>query len=342
MEHSLTVTYKSEEVFTSDAHWLHPLFELDEFIKRSMLPAAELFVRDKVAGRAAAAMIVRMGIRRCHIELVSRKAVSVFEREGVEFTYDTLVETIECQTEMLITESMSIEEVWLFLRKRDGRVEGLPLEIKDLCVTLGGKPVLQDFNLSLSSGEPVVLYGSNGIGKTTLLKTILGLVKPVSGYVKIGENVAGTAAWRRRRYETAYMHQESVRNTFPATAGEVVGMGMAGRALPAAERSYNIELAMRRMACFNLFARPYFSLSGGEKQRVSLARCLCQKARVLLLDEPTSSLDATARSLLRELLMELCRKEAPTIVLVTHEEEWARMLSWRTVNMPLPCGAFAQ
>jgi len=138
------------------------------------------------------------------------------------------------------------------------------------------------------------------------------------------------------------MHQESVRNTFPATAGEVVGMGMAGRALPAAERSYNIELAMRRMACFNLFARPYFSLSGGEKQRVSLARCLCQKARVLLLDEPTSSLDATARSLLRELLMELCRKEAPTIVLVTHEEEWARMLSWRTVNMPLPCATFAQ
>lgn len=333
MEHSLIVSYKDKTVFTSDSHWLHPLFELDEFLASSQLPVGELFLQDKVAGRAAAAMIARMGIKRCHTELISEKAIAVFQREGVEFSFDTLVEVIECQTETLITDRMSLDEVWLFLRKRAGKTEGLSLDINDLRVSIEGKIVLQNLNLRLASGEQLVIYGSNGAGKTTLLKTMLGLVKPVSGYVKIGDNKVGSAAWRRCRFETAYMHQETLQNTFPVTAGEVVATGLAGRSMPAAERSYNIELAMRRMGCFNLFSRSYHSLSGGEKQRVSLARCICQKARVLLLDEPTSSLDPAARNNLRELLLELCNKEAPTVILVSHDPEWTQLLAWRTAEL---------
>jgi len=334
MNHSLIVTCNENVVFTSDARWLHPLFELDEFLTASGMPAGELFLRDKVAGRAAAAMIVRLGIKRCHIELISRKAETVFKREGVSFTYDTLVEAIECQTETLINDAMSIDDVWGFLRRRAGRVTGLPLEIIDLCVNRDGKSVLNGLNLKRSAGEQIVIYGSNGAGKTTLLKAILGLVRPVSGYVKAGDCLVGSAMWRQYRYKIAYMHQEAIQNTFPITAGEVVAAGTAGqRSLTAVDRNYNIELSMRRMGCFNLLNRPYHSLSGGEKQRVSLARCLCQKAEALLLDEPTASLDPEACENLLELLHELCLKEAPTVILVSHAPDWTERLAWTTAEL---------
>jgi zinc transport system ATP-binding protein len=315
-------------LFTSDSHWLHPLFELHDFLQEKQIPAAALFLRDKIAGKAAACMIVRLGITKCHIEVISRRALPVFEKSGVEYSYDKLVEQIDCRTEYLIGDDMSVEDAWLFLRRRAGRVEGLPVVMEDVSVDAGTCAVLKNLNLTLAAGEQLVIHGANGAGKTTLLKCLLGLVTPVGGTVRIGDFRVGTKEWRRNRVHTAYVHQENIKNTFPVSAGEVVSIGLAGSRLPASEVSYHVEIAMRRTGCFSLLRRSYHALSGGEKQRVSLARCLCQHAKVLLFDEPTSFLDREGKDELTVLLRELCYNEAPTILMVSHDMAWIEHLSW--------------
>ncbi|MDR2680248.1 MAG: DUF1893 domain-containing protein [Tannerella sp.] len=328
MEHSLIITCRNNVVFTSDAHWLHPLFELYDFLRKKQLPAGELFLHDKIAGKAAACMIVYLGIKKCRIELISKRAMPVFERAGVEYSYDRAVEHIDCRTEYLIDDDMSVEDAWLFLRKRAGRVEGLPVQLEDVSVAVDSRTVLNGLNLTLSAGEQMVIHGANGAGKTTLLKCMLGLVTPVSGVVRIGDFRVGTKEWVRNRVHTAYVHQENIKNTFPVSAGEVVSIGLAGCRMPASEIEYHVEIAMRRTGCFNLLRRSYHSLSGGEKQRVSLARCLCQHAKVLLFDEPTSFLDVEGKGDLHVLLRELCYNEAPTILMVSHDMAWIEQLAW--------------
>ena len=333
MEHSLIINSHDDIIFTSDSHWLYPLFELDDFLAKRKIPASDIFLRDKIAGKAAACMIVHLGIKKCHIELLSDRAVSIFEKAGVCFTYDKIVDQIYCSTETLITDDMSVDDAWLFLRKRAGKVEGQSVLMNDVTVLVDSKVVIENLNLELAAGEQLLIYGSNGSGKTTLLKTILGLVKPSSGVVKVGDLVVGSREWMLDRMNTAYVYQENIKNTFPVSAGEVVSIGLAGKKISSSEIAYKVEIAMRRTGCFNLLKRSYHSLSGGEKQRVSLARCLCQSAKILLLDEPTSFLDQEGKDDLQILLRELCYNEAPTIIIVSHDPVWVEHLSWNKKEM---------
>lgn len=324
----MIIRYQHQIVFTSDSHWLHPLFELADFLTEQQIPASELFLRDKIAGKAAACMIAYLGVRKCHIELISKRAVPVLEQAGIVYTYDRMVEQIECRTEFLITDDMTVGEAWLFLRKRAGRVEGLPVKIEKLRVDVESKIILRDLRLDLAAGEQLLIHGANGVGKTTLLKTMLGLIQPREGVVKIGDYCVGSGDWKQHRMNTAYVYQENIKNTFPVSVGEVVAIGLAGSKRSSADIAYEVELATRRTGCFNLLKRSYHSLSGGEKQRVSLARCLCQHARVLLLDEPTSFLDSEGKDDLFALLQELCYREAPTMIMVSHDPAWMERLSW--------------
>jgi zinc transport system ATP-binding protein len=90
---------------------------------------------------------------------------------------------------------------------------------------------------------------------------------------------------------------------------------------------------MKRTGCLDLANRSYHKLSGGEKQRVSLARCLCQQARVLLFDEPTTFLDPKSRDDLFELLIELWENEAPTIIVVSHDDNWINKFEWEVKEL---------
>ena len=110
MEHSLIVKLNEQIVFTNDQHWLYPLFEFEDFLNKNELVVSNLFLRDKIAGKAAACLIVFLGIKRCHIELLSSRAIPVFKANGIEFTYDNLVDHIQCRTEDLITDKMSIAD----------------------------------------------------------------------------------------------------------------------------------------------------------------------------------------------------------------------------------------
>ena len=328
LEHSLILYYNNRQIFSSDEHWLYPLFEVEAFLKQSDVPAAELFLHDKIAGKAAAALIVRLGIRNCHIDLLSERAVPVFEQHGVKFTFDQMVDHIQCRTEDLITEKMTLEDTYLFLRKRAGKVQGTTLKIKSLTVSIGEKQILENLDLEIGRGEQLIIQGENGCGKTTLLRAILGLNKIDQGTIAIGDDLVGSANWSKNRVQTGYLNQETIKNNFPITAAEVVAIGVSGINISDSDRDYRVELSMRKTGCFHLLNQLFHQLSGGEKQRVSLARCLCQNARLLLLDEPTSYLDDGGKDDLATLLFELSRNEAPTMLLVSHDSLWVEKLNW--------------
>ncbi|MGC9313782.1 MAG: DUF1893 domain-containing protein, partial [Sediminispirochaetaceae bacterium] len=188
---SLEVMHEGRSVFRSEGKWLYPLFELERFLSTdpagASLKIEALVLHDKIGGRAAAALICRMGFVRCHIEILSRLALELFEKHGVACTYNRLVDRIQCHTEEIIHAGMGLDEIYRMLRRRAKLIEGIRLEITDLEAGYAGKTVLKEFTLSLGSGEQLVLTGDNGAGKTTLIKTIIGSIPIRKGSIRFGQ-----------------------------------------------------------------------------------------------------------------------------------------------------------
>ncbi len=198
-------------------------------------------------------------------------------------------------------------------------------------------PVLvRDLDLDLRAGSLVVLLGPNGSGKTTTLRLAAGLVAPTSGRVLLdGEPLDRSrgSSLRRLARRVAYVPQ-SYQSTFDFTVRELVAMARYphhGRfAAPSLADRRQVEAALERLELVPLQHRIAHTLSGGELQRVQLARCLASEAHVLLLDEPTSNLDL-AHGLE---VLEVCRAladEGRLVVLTLHDLMAARRFADRVV-----------
>jgi zinc transport system ATP-binding protein len=322
---SLEIRKAGELVFHSRGKWLYPLFEVEEFLDKSGLTAGELELHDRIAGRAAASLICRMGFGRCRIDTISGHALAVFEKEGVHCVYETLVEKILCKTEDIISADMDLDEVYALLKRRAGLIQGVDLDIRNLKAGYDGKTVLDGLELNMKAGELLVVTGDNGAGKSTLMKSIVGILPVQGGEIRLGEagrNGNGGSSG------IAYVNQAPRDSNFPVSAREIVEIGCVGRKLSSSARKHEVEIAMRRTGCFALGDRNFHTLSGGEKQRVSLARCLCQKAGLILLDEPTSFLDADSKDEFLDLLDMIAKNHLPTMILVSHDHEWIARLGW--------------
>ena len=192
------------------------------------------------------------------------------------------------------------------------------LEIHDLTVAYHTQPVLWDIDLTLPEGQLIAIVGPNGAGKSTLLKAVLGLIKPVTGWVKI----CG-ASYRRRRSWVAYVPQrESVDWDFPTSALDVVLMGLYGnlgwfRRPKAAHREKALD-CLDQVGIRDLAERQISQLSGGQQQRVFLARALAQDARIYFMDEPFAGVDVTTERAILALLQEL-RATGRTVIAVHHD-----------------------
>lgn len=168
------------------------------------------------------------------------------------------------------------------------------LELREVSVGYGARRCLERVSLTLDEQEIVCLLGPNGCGKTTLLKAALGLLKPQSGTILLdGEPLSGwdrTALARR----IAYVPQAHL-VAFPFTVEHVVLMGrtmhLRWHASPGQKDRAIVSQALQRLGISHLRHRNYMQLSGGERQLAMIARALAQQAQVLVLDEPTSSLD---------------------------------------------------
>jgi iron complex transport system ATP-binding protein len=168
------------------------------------------------------------------------------------------------------------------------------VELDGLTVELGGQPVLESVSLSVERGEFLALVGPNGAGKTTLLRAVNGLVTPDAGTVRLGGTDAGGLSVRQRAQRVATVPQEtSVGFDFPVR--DLVAMGRTAHRsrLSRADEADRaaVDRALERTDAAGFADRSVGSLSGGERQRVVLARALAQAAPLLLLDEPTASLD---------------------------------------------------
>ena len=213
------------------------------------------------------------------------------------------------------------------------------IRIDGLRVARDGTEILRGLSLAVPCGERLIVAGPNGAGKTTLLKAILGMMKATAGRILVLGHEVGSRDWVRGRRRVGYVNQESVHVDFPISGREVVEIGTSTLALGRAERRQRIEEAMAAVGCSHLRGRMYARLSGGEKQKLSLARCLCQDPQLLLLDEPTSSLDPRSRSELMELLKTLNEKRRITMVMVSHDAQVLSEPAWKIQHME--AGAFA-
>jgi iron complex transport system ATP-binding protein len=168
------------------------------------------------------------------------------------------------------------------------------LEARDLTIGYRDRVVGRGVNLGLGEGEVLALLGPNGGGKTTLLKTLLGLLAPRAGEVRIGERLLATLTIGERARLIAYLPQSHAL-TFAFTVETVVLMGRTAHgnlfSRPTAADRRVAAAMMERLGIAPLAQRPYTTISGGERQLVLLARALAQEPRFIVLDEPTASLD---------------------------------------------------
>ncbi len=202
------------------------------------------------------------------------------------------------------------------------------LEARGLAFRLGDQQVLADVSLGLEAGDCAALLGANGAGKTTLLRTLLGFVRPDRGEVWLDGKPLAAHARRAIARRIAYVPQAHA-PSFPYSVREMVSMARAptsgwgpGRT---AEDDAAVSGALQRLGLTQLAERSYAGLSGGERQAVLVARALAQGAQILLMDEPTASLDLGQQARLMALLAELAA-EGRAILMSTHQPELA--LRW--------------
>jgi iron complex transport system ATP-binding protein len=168
------------------------------------------------------------------------------------------------------------------------------IEGRDLTIGYPDRTVGRGLDVALSTGEVLALLGPNGGGKTTLLKTLLGLLKPKAGEVRLGDKPLDNYSIRERARVVAYVPQVHI-STFAFTVETVVLMGRTAHgslfSRPSGQDRAVAQAALERFGIATLANRPYTMISGGERQLVLLARALAQEPQFIVLDEPTASLD---------------------------------------------------
>ena len=200
------------------------------------------------------------------------------------------------------------------------------LETKDLSVGYHGKPLIEDIALHVQRGKIVTLIGPNGSGKSTILKTIIGQLSKVSGTVFLD----GKAMEARSRNEiarrmailmTARMDPELMTCRDVVSSGRYPYTGRLGILQP--EDQAIVERSLAQVGGMEFADRPFSAISDGQRQRILLARALCQEPEIIVLDEPTAMLDPIGRADVLRTIKTLNRERGVTVVLITHHMDEA-------------------
>jgi ABC-type Mn2+/Zn2+ transport system ATPase subunit len=204
------------------------------------------------------------------------------------------------------------------------------ITFENLSIGYHGEPLLRDISLVINRGSFTAILGSNGSGKSTMLKTILGLIPPVTGHINLAAGSNGSLIF-------GYVPQTTnLDPLYPFTGFDVALMGTYGRVkpgrfVPANERAFTHQCL--EAAGAQTFAHARFAeLSGGQKQRVLIARALVTRPDILVLDEPTAGVDAAATHTVLEFISRIHREKEITVLLVTHDlpivREHAQHVIW--------------
>ncbi len=188
------------------------------------------------------------------------------------------------------------------------------IKLEDVATGYNKKELLSSISFSIEQNQFWGIVGPNGGGKTTLLKTILGLIPPVKGKVQYGKNHPLIFGYVPQR--------ESFDHIFPISVSEFVSMGRYIR-IPAGRRVKKedwriVTECLQKVEIPHLKERPFRSLSGGEKQRTLLAHALAGEPDILILDEPTTSMDIKGETAIMELIGKIREKDNLTVLMVSH------------------------
>ena len=202
--------------------------------------------------------------------------------------------------------------------------EELPVVFDGVSVTAGLVTILDNIALTLAPGAPTVLIGPNGSGKTTLLRTAMGLVAPTRGRITWGgrENVPPL------KRAIVFQRPAMLRRT----AGANIRFALSAAGIPRAEHTRRTGELLELVGLGSLADRAARRLSGGEQQRLALARALARDPAVLFLDEPTASLDPTATKAVEDIIRAVSQRNIK-VVMATHDLGEARRLAGEIVML---------
>ena len=204
---------------------------------------------------------------------------------------------------------------------------------KNLVLGYEGKALVSNISFTRGEGDYLCIVGENGTGKSTLLKTMLGLALAIAGEILLNENTAKT--------EIGYLPQQTeTQKDFPATVEEVVLSGCINKmGLRPFYNEQEKDLAMqniRKLGIESFVKHSYRELSGGQQQRVLLARALCAASSILVLDEPVAGLDPHMAAELYAIIKKLNAEERLTIVMISHDVQAAMHDATHILHMALP------
>ena len=190
------------------------------------------------------------------------------------------------------------------------------ISCQNLSVGYENRILFKNLNFSVERGSYLCIIGENGTGKSTLMRTLLGLQQPLEGTILFGDEL--------KENEIGYLPQQTiVQKDFPASVREIVLSGCQNHLglhpFYGRLEKKRAEEMMEKLQVKDLQNRCYRELSGGQQQRVLLARALCATKKILLLDEPVSGLDPKVTKELYQFIYELNREDNLTIIMITHD-----------------------
>jgi tungstate transport system ATP-binding protein len=194
----------------------------------------------------------------------------------------------------------------------------MPVTFEGVSLHAGETTILDRLNLSITPGAPTLIVGPNGSGKTSLLRLCMGLVAPSEGRIRWGGRETVGPGRLAMLFQRPVMLRRSVADN--------VAYGLRHAGLPRRLRKARVEEALSRVGLLELAGRPARRLSGGEQQRVALARALAREPELLLLDEPTASLDPAATRSVEEIIL-MAAQSGIKIVMASHDLGQVRRLA---------------
>lgn len=204
------------------------------------------------------------------------------------------------------------------------------LRLDDVTVGFGNNKIVSEITLELKKGEILTLIGPNGAGKSTILKTVTKNLKPLKGTIYLDGNDLTVISNKEKARKMSVVLTERIRPEL-MTCREVVALGrypytnFFGRLTGEDEEKIEESLAM--VNALDIAELPFDKISDGQRQRILLAKAICQEPQIIILDEPTSFLDIKHKMELLFLLKELTKKKKTTILMSLHEIELAAKIS---------------